>query len=106
MRSIRDIEAAHEQGKTAVIWNTQTSTILDGDLKKVAPLKELGISSMILSYNDLFRAGSGCLAEFNGSKVGVTSWGLSIVDEMVKHGIIVDLSHMGPKTTSGIIALI
>ena len=30
VRSVRDIEAAHIQGKTAVIWNTQTSTIIDG----------------------------------------------------------------------------
>jgi len=102
VRSVRDIEAAHIQGKTAVIWNTQTSTIIDGDLKKVALLKELGIASMILSYNDLFRAGSGSLAEYNGVEVGVTDWGLAIVDEMVKHRILVDLSHMGPKTTNGI----
>jgi len=103
VRSIRDIEAAHIRGNTtAVIWNTQTSTILNGDLSKVATLKEMGIASMILSYNDLFRAGSGCLAEFNGNTTGVTSWGLAIIDEMVKHGIIVDLSHMGPLTTDGI----
>ncbi|WP_084812046.1 dipeptidase [Flammeovirga pacifica] len=103
VRSVRDIEEAHKRGNTtAVIWNSQTSTILDGDLGKVATLKEMGISSMILSYNDLFRAGSGCLAEFNGNTTGVTSWGLSVIDEMVKHGIIVDLSHMGPIMTNGI----
>jgi len=103
VRSIRDIESAHIRGNTtAVIWNSQTSTIIDGDLKKVAALKEMGLSSMILSYNDLFRAGSGCLAEFNGNTTGVTAWGLSIVDELVKYGIIVDLSHMGPLTTNGI----
>lgn len=103
VRSIRDIEAAHIRGNTtAVIWNSQTSTIINGDLKKVATLREMGISSMILSYNDLFRAGSGSLAEFNGNTTGVTAWGLAIIDEMVKHGIIVDLSHMGPKTTNGI----
>ncbi|WP_282124195.1 dipeptidase [Algibacter mikhailovii] len=103
VRSVRDIEAAHERGNTtAVIWNSQTSTILNGDLGKVATLKEMGISSMILSYNDLFRAGSGCLAEYNGNTTGVTAWGLSIIDAMVKHGIIVDLSHMGPITTKGI----
>jgi membrane dipeptidase len=105
VRSIRDIEASHIQGKTAMIWNTQTSTILDGDLKKVALLKEMGIASMILSYNDLFRAGSGSLAEFNGVKVGLTSWGEAIIHEMVKHGIVVDLSHMGPKTTNEIMDL-
>jgi membrane dipeptidase len=74
VRSIRDIETAHIRGNTtAVIWNSQTSTIINGDLKKVATLKEMGIGSMILSYNDLFRAGSGSLAEFNGNTTGVTA---------------------------------
>ncbi len=102
VHNVRDIEQAHITGKTAVIWNSQTSTIIDGDLSKIAVLKEMGVASIILAYNDLFRAGSGGLAEFNGSKVGVTTWGLSVVDEMVKYGILVDLSHMGPLTTHGI----
>lgn len=102
VHSIRDIESAHIKGKTAVIWNSQTSSIIDGDLKKIALLKEMGLSSIILSYNDLFRAGAGCLAEFNGNHTGVTAWGLSVVDEMVKNRIIVDMSHMGHKTTEGI----
>ncbi len=100
VRSIRDIESAHIKGTTAVIWNSQTSTILDGDLKKVATLKELGIGSMILTYNDLFRAGSGQLAAYNGMDIGLTEWGKAIIDEMVKYGIILDLSHTGSKTAN------
>ncbi len=103
VHSVRDVEEAHKQGDTtAVIWNLQSSTPLNGDLAKVSTLKAMGVGSIILSYNDLFRAGSGSLAEFNGNKTGVTAWGLSIIDEMVKHGIVVDLSHMGPLTTNGI----
>lgn len=102
VRSVRDIEHAHITGKTAVIWNSQTATIINGDLKKIPLLKEMGVASIILSYNDLFRTGSGSLAEYNGNTTGVTPWGLSIIDEMVKYGIIVDLSHMGPITTNGI----
>lgn len=104
VRSVRDIEHAHETGKTAVLWNTQTSTILNNDLKKVPILRELGITSMILTYNDVFRAGSGGLAEFNGTKIGLTAWGKQIIDELVKYGILVDLSHTGPETCKGIIA--
>lgn len=102
VRSVRDIEYAHITGKTAVIWNSQTATIIDGDLKKIPMLKEMGLASIILSYNDLFRTGSGSLAEYNGNTTGVTAWGLAVIDEMVKYGIIVDLSHMGPITTNGI----
>ena len=102
VRSVRDIEAAHIQGKTAVIWNTQTATVIDGDLSKVATLKELGVATMILSYNDLFRTGSGSLAEFNGDATGLTDWGRKVLDAMVEHRIIVDLSHMGPIMTKDI----
>ncbi len=103
VRSTRDIQAAHEEGKTAVLWNTQTSTILNNDLKKVPILKEQGITSMILTYNDVFRAGSGGLAEYNGTVIGLTAWGRAIIDELVKYGIMVDLSHTGPKTCMDII---
>ncbi|PSL21264.1 dipeptidase [Shimia abyssi] len=94
----RDIEAAHIQGKTAVIWNSQTATILNGDLKKMAVLKDMGVKSMILAYNDIFRTGSGQLAAYNGNDIGLTAWGRAVIDEMVRFGIMLDLSHTGEKT--------
>jgi membrane dipeptidase len=96
----RDIEAAHIQGKTAVIWNSQTATILNGDLKKMSLLKDMGIKSMILAYNDIFRTGSGQLAAYNGRDIGLTPWGKSVIDEMVRFGILLDLSHTGSKTAN------
>ena len=98
VHNTRDIEAAHIQGKTAVIWNTQTATILSDDLKKIALLKEMGIKSMILAYNDTFRTGSGGLAYYNGEDNGLTEWGRSVIDELVRFGILLDLSHTGYNT--------
>jgi len=98
VRSVRDIEAAHLRDSTAVIWNSQTSTILNGDLGKVATLKEMGLSSMILVYNDMNRAGCGSLVGHNGNDFGLTDWGLAIIDQLVRYGIILDLSHTGKKT--------
>ena len=100
VKSTRDIEAAHIKGKTAVIWNSQTATILEEDLTRMAALKEMGIASMILAYNDRFRTGSGSLAAYNGMDDGLTTWGRSVIDEMVKYGIILDLSHTGSKTAN------
>lgn len=96
----RDIEAAHIQGKTAVIWNSQTATILSDDLKKMALLKDLGIKSMILAYNDTFRTGSGGLAAYNGEDNGLTEWGRAVIDELVRFGILLDLSHTGYHTAT------
>jgi membrane dipeptidase len=100
VHNTRDIEAAHIQGKTAVIWNTQTATILGDDLNRMALLKDLGISSMILAYNDIFRTGSGQLAAYNGRDIGLTPWGEAVIDEMVKYGVMLDLSHTGSKTAN------
>jgi membrane dipeptidase len=98
VRTTRDIEAAHIKGKTAVIWNSQTATILEEDLSRMAALKDMGIASMILAYNDRFRTGSGSLAAYNGMDDGLTDWGRAVIDEMVRYGIILDLSHTGKKT--------
>jgi len=57
---------------------------------------------MILAYNDLFRTGSGGLAEFNGDVTGLTAWGKKVLDAMAENRIIVDLSHMGPIMTNDI----
>ena len=100
VNSTRDIEAAHIQGKTAVIWNSQTATILSDDLSKMSLLKDMGITSMILAYNDIFRTGSGQLAAYNGRDIGLTPWGKSVIDEMVRFGILLDLSHTGSKTAN------
>lgn len=96
----RDIEAAHIQGKTAVIWNSQSAELLNGDLKRMALLKDIGIKSMILAYNDTFRTGSGQLSAYNGLDIGLTPYGEKIIDELVRFGILLDLSHTGSKTAN------
>ena len=99
VHSVRDIEYAHEQGTTAVIWNSQTSTILSGDLNRVAALREFGIATMQLVYNGRFRAAVGCIEAMTTPDTGLTDWGRAIIDEMVRQGIVLDLSHASPRTT-------
>ncbi len=38
----------------------------------MALLKDMGLKSMILAYNDIFRTGSGQLAAYNGRDIGLT----------------------------------
>jgi len=100
VRSTRDIESAHIKGTTAVIWNSQTASILEENLGRMAILKEMGMTSMILAYNDRFRTGSGSLVASKGKDDGLTTWGRQVIDELVKYGILLDLSHTGNKTAN------
>jgi len=100
VRTTRDIEAAHIKGTTAVIWNSQTATILEQNLGRMAVLKEMGIASMILAYNDRFRTGSGSLVAHKGEDDGLTAWGRDVIDELARYNILLDLSHTGSKTAN------
>lgn len=98
VHSVEDIERAHKEGKYAVIWNSQTSSILNGDLKKIAVLRGMGVSSMQLVYNGSYDTGSGVIQYYKGQDSGLTTRGKAMIDEMVKQGMIVDLSHTGRNT--------
>ena len=99
---VEDIERAHKEGKYAFIWNSQTSSILDGDLSKIATLRAMGVSSMQLVYNGTYRTGDGVISFIQGKDRGLTDWGKKMIDEMVKQGMIIDLSHTGSNTTNDI----
>ena len=85
-----------------MIFNSQTSSILNGDLKKIAVLKGVGIGSMQLVYNGSYDTGSGVIQYYKGQDSGLTARGKAMIDEMVKQGVIVDLSHTGKNTCKDI----
>lgn len=103
VNQVDDIRRAHKEGKYAVIWNSQTTSILNGDLGKIALLKGMGVGSMQLVYNGTYRAGDGVISASKGNDRGLTTWGRQVIDEMVKQGIVVDLSHTGRNTCDEII---
>ncbi|WP_175618824.1 dipeptidase [Virgibacillus halodenitrificans] len=96
IKSVEDIKTAKKEKKIGVIFNLQNAKAIGSDFHKWSILSELGLRVCQLTYNEPNMFGSGCMAE-NDS--GLTFYGKQAVREMNRQGIIVDLSHVGEKTS-------
>lgn len=102
VKTVEDIDQAIKDGKYFWMFNSQSSSLLDGDINRVKEIKDLGVNSMQLVYNGRYRAGLGVVEAMDYYDIGLSSWGRSLIDEMVKQGITVDMSHTSYQTTMDI----
>ncbi|MBS1850782.1 MAG: dipeptidase [Acidobacteria bacterium] len=94
--TVADIHAAKKEGKTGVILGFQNSSPIEEDLDLVEVFYKLGVRVIQITYNDLNFVGAGC---YERQDIGLSQFGMDLVREMDRLGMIVDLSHVGYKTT-------
>lgn len=95
-----DLDRAKADGKCAVIMGLQNSD----HFRTAADVKtfyQLGQRVSQLTYNSQNLIGAGCTDRIDG---GLSDYGVQIVAEMDKVGMLVDTSHCGDKTTLDAIA--
>lgn len=95
-RTVEEIEAAKKAGKTAYIMSFQNTSPYEHNLDYVGLFNQLGVKIVQLTYNIQCLVGSGCYEPVDS---GLTSYGRHVVSEMNKWGVIIDLSHVGEKTS-------
>ncbi|WP_424001410.1 dipeptidase [Maribacter sp. IgM3_T14_3] len=100
-KSADDIVTAKKEDKVAVMFGFQSSRMLEGSIKNLDTLYEAGMRWMQLTYNSRNLIGDGSTERTN---VGLSDYGLEVVERMNELGIIIDLSHCGKQTTSDGIA--
>jgi membrane dipeptidase len=93
--SLDDVEATTHAGRIAVVFDLEDCGPLDGDLNNLATLVNLGVRTLLPTYNHANRAGSGCL---DATDSGLTAWGRSLVSELNSVGIVPDGSHCSVRT--------
>ncbi|KAH9884348.1 renal dipeptidase family [Xylariomycetidae sp. FL2044] len=98
--TVADIRAAKKAGKTAVLLSWQNTAGIEDQLDFLRIFRDLGVRKMQLTYNTQNYSGAG-YTEINDS--GLTGFGREVVDEMARLGMVVDLSHVGPKTSEDVI---
>lgn len=93
--TIDDVDAASRAGRIAVVFDLEDSWPLDDDLANVRRLADLGVRTLLPTYNNANRAGSGCLDHTDG---GLTAWGRAVVTELNAAGVVPDGSHCSART--------
>ena len=93
---VADIHAAKQEGRVGIIFGFQNSSPIEDDVNLLEVFYRLGVRVMQITYNDLNYAGAGC---YERHDVGLSQFGVDVVKEMNRLGMVIDLSHIGYKTT-------
>jgi len=101
VRGAGDIRRAKDAGKVGIILGWQNTSGIEDRLDLLPVYKDLGIGVMQLTYNTQNLVGSGCWESRDG---GLSDFGREVIDAMNRLGMLVDLSHVGSKTSSDAIA--
>ena len=96
VKETADIYAAKEQEKTGIILSFQNASPIENELDRLGLFLALGVRVIQLTYHETNLLGSGCWERTDG---GLSNFGVDAVREMNRLGIVIDLSHVGPKTT-------
>ena len=96
IRGVDDVIEARNAGKLALTLNLQETNPLDGDVAMVELYYDLGVRHMLLAYNQKNRVGDGCAER---TDAGLSRFGVSVVQEMNRVGMLVDGTHTGYRTT-------
>ena len=96
VRTVDEIERAKREGKLALGIHFQGTNPFAGDVAMVPVYYDLGIRHALLAYNQKNLVGDGC---HERTDVGLSRFGLALVAEMNRVGMLVDCTHSGYRTT-------
>jgi membrane dipeptidase len=96
-----DIRRAKRDDKVATIYGFQHAPI-ENDLNLLTTYYKLGLRVMQITYSERNQIGDGC---YEIKDCGLSSFGIDVIEEMNRLGILIDLSHVGVKTTMEAIEL-
>lgn len=95
-RSAADIDLAAESGRTAILLGSQNASPVEDRIRYVELFAHMGLRVMQLTYNNQNAVGGSCYEPVDS---GLTRFGKELVREMNSVGMLIDLSHVGEKTS-------
>ena len=98
--AVVDIERAKRKARVGIILGFQNTYAFEDRLENIALFYELGVRFAQITYNTRNLVGSGC---WESRDDGLSDYGREVVEEMNRTGMVIDLSHVGPRTTEDVI---
>ncbi len=98
--SAADIARARRAGKVASLIGMEGGHAIENSLALLRMYYALGVRYMTLTHNVTLDWADAALDDKTPSRHGLTEFGRSVVREMNRLGMIVDLSHVAPSTMS------
>lgn len=91
-----DIYEAKREEQLGIFFGLQGANCLEQDRTRVLILHKLGLRVLQLTYMERNFLGDGCLEPENR---GLTNFGIQVVRECNRIGIVIDCSHVGVRTS-------
>lgn len=96
VRRSADIPAAEAEGRVAVVLGYQNANLFGGRIRFIELFAELGVRVVQLTYNNQNELASSC---YEAEDNGLARFGREVVREMNRVGMLVDLSHVGDRSS-------
>ncbi|WLG41963.1 membrane dipeptidase [Pseudomonas rhodesiae] len=97
--TLADIRSARDQGKLAISFDLEGSSMLLEDPAMVELFAALGVRQILLAYNRDNACAGGC----HGADIGLSRVGREVVAAIHKAGVVMDCSHAGKRSSLEII---
>lgn len=101
--SAGDIATAKQAGKVALILSMEGAEGLEGDLRALRVFYRLGLRALGITWNRRNKAADGTGEIRTGG--GLTNFGVDLVKECNRLGILIDVAHLAPAGVADVLAL-
>ncbi len=101
--STADIARAKAEGKVALMLSMEGAEGLEGDMRALRVFYRLGLRCLGLTWNRRNEAADGLGERRSGG--GLTEFGVELVKECNRLGIVLDLAHLAPAGVQDVLAL-
>ena len=96
VRTAADIDEAIATNRTGIVFGFQNPAPLEDDLSMIEIFAQLGVRFMQLTYNNQTSLASSC---YEDEDSGIRRFGRTVIEEMNRVGMVIDMSHSGERST-------